>query len=357
MLLDAGYSVGAYTSPHFIRYNERFRINGKPASDSILLPALQSVEEARGKTALTYFEFSTLAALQLFADNDLDFALLEVGLGGRLDAVNIVRPDLAIITRVDLDHQDWLGSTREAIGAEKAGILRAHCPLVCADRDPPDSVRKRAAGLGLAPSAYYLGEDFNISEAADASHWLWKSKDQASYFLPRNTLHPDSVAAAIQACHLLTADCSEAGIAASMRRMQLTGRMQYLKIGAVQMLLDVAHNPSAAEHLVDEIRRIGRASRVYAVFAVMADKDWRTMLTIINDAIDAWFLAELPGNDRAEAPGRIAEVLASQGGRVAKCGGTVAANVSAAARQATAADLIVVFGSFFTVAQAITIDE
>lgn len=359
LLVKAGKRVGVYTSPHFQHYNERFRINGVEADDAEICAALHKIERARADVALTYFEFSTLVALELFSQAELDVAILEVGLGGRLDAVNIVRADLALITRIDLDHQDWLGDTRELIGAEKAGILRENSLFVCADADPPASVVAIAAEKGA--SSYFIGKHFLVSPSKDIEGFNLTTAAGVSHLLPDTGLHPASLAAAVQAAELLGLSLAPARVSSILSRVSLVGRQQLIKLAGRSLVLDVAHNPSAVQHLRTSFQsgaRFAQAKRTVAVFAVMADKEWADMVDIIHDVIDHWFLAELPGNDRAESAPKIATYLQNNGQPHAECFDNVGAGVDAALLKAQqlstdgTSTQVVVFGSFFTVAAA-----
>lgn len=255
----AGWKVGAYTSPHLLRYNERVRIDGQEASDAQLVDAFAAVEAARGDTALTYFEFGTLAALWLFQQSALELAVLEIGLGGRLDAVNIVDSDVAVITTVDLDHTDWLGDDREAIGAEKAGIIRAWKPVVLGEIDPPSSVLRRAYQLGanaIRAGSDYFFEPIDTQHAespqSDAPRWRWRDV-AVTLELPMPALHAPvqlaNAAAAIAALQALPVEVPDAAWAQGIGNAQVAGRLQRLEVDGVQVLLDVGHNPQAARAL------------------------------------------------------------------------------------------------------------
>ncbi|MFZ2754064.1 MAG: Mur ligase family protein, partial [Lysobacteraceae bacterium] len=237
----AGWRVGAYTSPHLLRYNERVRIDGEDADDASLIAAFEAVEAARGDIALTYFEYGTLAALWLFAGRDLDLAMLEVGLGGRLDAVNLVDPDVAMITTVDLDHQDWLGDTIEAIGREKAGIARAWKPLVLGDDDPPSSVLGHAYAIGA--SAVRIGCDFFFERIEDdPQHWRWREIG-CELELPMPQLAAPAqlrnAAVAIAALRALPADLPETAFVAGVRDARIAARLQRFVRDGVEIVVDV----------------------------------------------------------------------------------------------------------------------
>ena len=244
-----GWKVGAYTSPHLLRYNERVRIDGEEASDQSLVAAFAAVEASRGDTPLTYFEYGTLAALWLFGRSALDLAVLEVGLGGRLDAVNIVDADVAVVTTVDIDHTDWLGSDREAIGREKAGIARAWKPLVLGEVDPPSSVLRHAYAIGA--NAIRLGSDF-FHEPVDAAHWRWREVG-AELVLPHPRLDAPAqranAATAIAALRALPRALPSHAWAEGVAGARLAGRLQRFEPDGVEVVVDVAHNAQAARGL------------------------------------------------------------------------------------------------------------
>ncbi|MGI9293490.1 MAG: bifunctional tetrahydrofolate synthase/dihydrofolate synthase [Pseudomonadales bacterium] len=346
LLLDAGQSVGVYTSPHLMRYNERVRINGEYASDADLCTALTVVDAAREDTPLTYFEFTTLAAFYLFAQQPLAVVLLEVGLGGRLDAVNIIDADIAVITSIAIDHEDWLGDNREAIAIEKAGILRSNIAFVCADRAPPNALRSAANTLNT--QSYFIGEQFDYSRHADDS-WTWQSGTTTFENLPLPDLHLDCAAAALQVFMLLDNPVSAAELNRSLANCHLPGRLQQLDHHGISIVLDVAHNPAAAMALAEQLRRQPWSGKTQAVFAVLSDKNWPAMLTPLQELVDSWFLAELITSARAETAAAVADELRERGQFVAN----VSENPCQALRQALSiaqtGDRVLVFGSFHTV--------
>ncbi len=270
----AGWKVGAYTSPHLLAYNERVRIEGADAGDADLVAAFEAVEAARGDTLLTYFEYGTLAALWLFERSQLDLAILEVGLGGRLDATNLVDPDVAVITTVDLDHQDWLGGDRELIGFEKAGIARAWKPLVLGEDDPPASVLRHAYAIGA--SAIRAGCDF-FFQPTDAGHWRWREVGYAVELpLPKLAAPAQmrNAATAIAALRALGKKLPSAVIAEGVANANVAGRLQRFEREGVEIVVDVGHNPQAARELAawlaaapdhrphdGGVRRLGRQGR------------------------------------------------------------------------------------------------
>ncbi|MGV7165679.1 bifunctional tetrahydrofolate synthase/dihydrofolate synthase [Xanthomonas axonopodis pv. cajani] len=358
----AGWKVGAYTSPHLLRYNERVRIDGNEASDAQLVDAFAAVEAARGDTALTYFEFGTLAALWLFQQSALDLAVLEIGLGGRLDAVNIVDSDVAVITTVDLDHTDWLGDDREAIGTEKAGIIRAWKPVVLGEIDPPSSVLRRAYQLGAnairAGSDYFFEPiDTQHAEApqSDAPHWRWRDV-AVTLELPMPALHAPvqlaNAAAAIAALQALPVEVPDAAWAQGIANAQVAGRLQRLEVDGVQVLLDVGHNPQAARALAAALGTQAHAGSTHAIYAALADKDVLGVVEAVAGQIDHWVLAGLEG-----ARGQSAQALQArlQGSAAAQapCHRDVAGAVRAVLGAASPGDRVLIFGSFHTVADAL----
>ena len=349
LLSAAGKRFGAYTSPHFIRYNERVRLQGQPVTDAQLCDTFARIDEARGDISLTYFEFGTLAAMDIFNREPLDYWLLEVGLGGRLDAVNIVAPNVAVITSVAIDHEAWLGSTREVIGAEKAGICRANAPLVCADSAPPESVRNQVEQLGCP--ALWWGKDFGVKD-----NTLWTS---AGLKLSTAEVHLPlpSVAAAIQVCEL-EGCLPQAQLVNVIEAVQLTGRMQLLPAGNLSLLLDVAHNPASAEMLAAELKR--RSFKpMPAIIAVMADKDLKGVLAPLIPWVSHWHCVLLSDNPRAAQPDAVATVLQQLqvSDKAITVGGTMASAIDDLQQQDFAAQQALVFGSFFTVAEALSYCE
>lgn len=362
----ADWKVGAYTSPHLLRYNERVRIDGADADDASLVAAFEAVEAARatmpgGGVPLTYFEYGTLAALWLFARRDLDLAVLEVGLGGRLDAVNLVDPDVAVITTVDLDHQDWLGGTIEAIGAEKAGIARAWTPLVLGDDDPPSSVLGRAYAIGA--SAVRIGCDFFFEPIDaedvedDAAHWRWRTLGR-ELDLPLPALAAPvqlrNAAVAIAALHALPDDLPDAAFVDGVRAAQAPARLQRFARDGVEVLVDVGHNPQAARALADALAASPAAGPTFAVFAALADKDVVGVVDALAPQVDRWWLAGLAdagprGRDVDTFADALAGTPAAAGTRCA----TVAEALAAARAAATPGTRVLVFGSFHTAAAAL----
>ncbi len=353
MARGVGWRVGAYTSPHLLAYNERVRIDGVDVDDTSLVEAFEAVEAARADTALTYFEYGTLAALWCFQRAGLDLAILEVGLGGRLDATNLVDPDAAVITTVDLDHQDWLGDDREAIGFEKAGIARAWKPLVLGDDDPPSSVLRHAYTIGA--SALRIGCDFFFEPDADG--WRWREVG-CEYALPLPGLAAPvqlrNAAVAIAALRALDAPLTQAGLADAVRTARVAARLQPSERDGVQVVVDVAHNPQAARELARWLAATPCAGRTHAVFAALSDKDAPGVVDALADAVDAWHLAGLPeAGERAQTVADLQVRLASTAAASATAHADVDAALAATLGQARPGDRVLVLGSFHTAAKAL----
>jgi dihydrofolate synthase/folylpolyglutamate synthase len=355
----AGYRVGLYTSPHLLRYNERVRIAGIDATDAELVAALSAVEDARvagsDPVPLTYFEFGTLAALWLFARAGLDAVVLEVGLGGRLDAVNVVDADIAVVTSIDLDHMDYLGPTREDIGREKAGIFRAARPVVCAEPAPPATLVAHAAALG-APIVQ-LGRDYGY-RVDGAQQWQYHGPGGARYGLPlpalRGAYQLANAATVLATLGLLASRLPVSGgaIRAGLAGVELAGRFQVLP-GRPTIVLDVAHNPHAARALADTLGEMGYHPATYAVFGVLADKDVAGVVAAMRARVDRWYVGTLPGPRGAAASAVAATIAAGDAAARVRAFDDVAAALAAARADAGEADRIVVFGSFLTVAAAL----
>ncbi len=359
MLLQGGYRVGLYTSPHLLHFNERARFNGEMATDAMLCASFEQVEVARGEVSLTYFEFTTLAILKLFADAGLDAVILEVGLGGRLDAVNLIDADVAIVTSVDLDHMEYLGDTREKIGAEKAGIFRSGRTAICSDPEPPASLIAHAESIGA--DLWLFGRDFNYS--GDRQQWNYGGRGQR-----RNALAYPSLRGANQ---LLNASAALAALEALRDRLplgaqevrtglvtvELPARFQVLP-GRPAVIFDVAHNPHAAATLAQNLDQMGFHPYTFAVFGAMADKDIAGIVSQLKDRIDHWCLTDLPLPRAASAESlaqqlRDAGILDSdQAGaeRSIRCFKRPEEAFIDAKGRAGENDRIAVFGSFLTVA-------
>ena len=354
VLMRAGYKVGLYIKPHFLDFNERARINGELASDEVLVEAFNAVEAVRGDTPLTYFEFTTLAIMKLIAGAGMDVAILEVGLGGRLDAVNIVDADVAIVTSVDIDHTDYLGDTREAIGFEKAGIFRAGKTAICSDPVPPQSLIDHAEAIGA--DLWLMGRDFNYS--GDKQQWNYGGRSQRRNSLAypslrgaNQILNASAVLAALEALRLeLPVGAQE--VRTGLVTVELPGRFQVLP-GRPTVILDVAHNPHAASALNQNLGNMGFHPYTYAVFGSMQDKDIDGVIAAMSEHVDHWCLANLPSPRAASASelaAKVQIVQAEKAERTINIFDDPAAAYANAVSRAGENDRIVVFGSFLTVA-------
>ncbi|WIO73061.1 bifunctional tetrahydrofolate synthase/dihydrofolate synthase [Porticoccaceae bacterium LTM1] len=332
MLLAAGKTVGAYTSPHLLRFNERVRINGHSASDEQFCRAFEQVEVARGDVSLSYFEFTTLAAFVVIAEAGVDVALMEVGLGGRLDAVNLLDADISIITSIDLDHQDWLGDTREAVAVEKLGIARAGKPLLVGEQQLP--INFESVVNEIRAASCYLGRDFQYPSE-----------------LPQPSLPLPSVACAIKAAEILNISLSVDTKARLVQETGLSGRFQRFSVNGIDLVLDVAHNPAAAAMLAQKMVA-NDFNGCTAVTAMMADKDIDGVLDILTPGVGKWVVCDLPGNQRAASAELLAGKLTDHGSSPLIAGSVCDAldNLLATGQEG---DRVLVFGSFFTVAAAL----
>ena len=350
--LQAGYRTGVYTSPHLVHFEERCRIHGEIVAAPALVAHFERVEAARQGVSLSYFEFTTLAILSLLAASALDVAILEVGLGGRLDAVNIIDADCAVITSIALDHMDYLGPDRESIGREKAGILRTGKPAIVSDPVPPASVLDRAVAIGA--DLWRLGHDFNF--AGDPQQWAWAGRGRRYSGLAypalrgaNQLINASGVLAALESLrHRLpvTAQAVRNGLAL----VQLPGRFQIVP-GQPALVLDVAHNPHAVAALAANLDAMGFFPVTHGVFGAMADKDLAAMLAKMGPLVDRWYFTDLPAA-RAETAQRLMQRWQAHQTRGDVRASTHAAPMEAlqaAVAAADPADRIVVFGSFYTV--------
>ncbi len=354
ILVESGYRTGCYTSPHLLRYNERVRISGEEAGDAALCVSFERVDKARGETQLTYFEFGTLAALAIFHEAKVDAAILEVGLGGRLDAVNIVDADCAIVAAVDIDHVSYLGDSRESIGFEKAGIFRVARPAICGDADPPATLVEHAHNIGA--ELQVLGREFGFQR--HEGQWDFLGRKGAKRALPfpalRGAWQLRNAACALAALDELAErlPVSLGEVKRGLMLATLPGRLQVLP-GKPAIILDVAHNPQAARALADGLGDMGFYESTLAVFGVLADKDIAGVIDAIRPRIDRWFVAA-PPSARAAPAADVAALLAARGlGEATRAFAGIDAALAAARREAGPNDRIVVFGSFYTVAEAL----
>lgn len=350
--LQAGYRTGVYTSPHLVHFEERLRLHGEISKATDLIAGFERVEQARGDISLTYFEFSTLAILDVMARSNPDVAILEVGLGGRLDAVNIIDPDCAVITSIALDHMELLGPDRESIGLEKAGIMRAGRPVIVSDPVPPQSVLDRAQALGA--DLWRFGTDFNYS--GDKLQWGWAGRGRRYSGLAypalrgaNQLMNASGVLAALTALRErlpVTAQAVRNGLA----MVELPGRFQIVP-GQPTLVFDVAHNPHAVAALAANLDAMGFFHATHAVFGVMADKDLMPMLARMGPLVDRWYFTDLPTPRAQTAAGLMAAWESRETGKnvLASTWPDPTAAMQAALAAAGPADRIVVFGSFYTV--------
>ena len=353
-LRHAGYKTGCYMSPHLLRYNERVRIGRVEADDGALVEAFRRVERARADSSLTYFEFGTLAAVLLFVDAHVDVAVLEVGLGGRLDAVNAFEPDCAVVVSVALDHVDYLGTTRESIGWEKAGIFRAGKPAIVAEANPPVSLMQHARAI--AAELQLIDRDFGF--AVGQNQWRFWDQRGKRDALPipalRGTYQMANASAALAALDSLRdrLPVDNGAIRRGLVEVELPARFQVLP-GRPMLVLDVAHNPHAAMRLAENLGRLDPRGRVVAVFAMLKDKDIEGVVAAVARQVREWFIAPLPGPrgadlDRVKAALRSASITAPVSGWNDVAGALLRARESAGPD-----DKILVFGSFYTVASVL----
>ncbi len=398
ILRAAGYHVGTYTSPHLIKYNERVRVNGTDATDEALCAAFEHIEAVRGEIPLTYFEFGTLAALDQFARAGIDVAVLEVGLGGRLDAVNAIDADAAIVTSIGIDHIQWLGPTREAIGREKAGVFRKDRPAVCADPDPPASIAEAAQAVGAR--LYQRDRDFFVEctdsgdarrprrssfggghraagmdsvsfspglsvpqegDIQQASGWTFRSPNGVRAGLPHPSLRGnyqiDNAAGVLMALETVAdkLPVSQQHVRQGLVSTAVAGRFQVLP-GLPLRVLDVAHNPDAVRRFAVTLKQQPVAGRTLAVFGMLRDKDIAGAARVMRDIVDAWYVTALGSTERGATAEEVAQALAMAGIDKPVTKFTDARTAYAAARAAaTRVDRIVVFGSFYMVGDILSL--
>ncbi|MGP9802221.1 bifunctional tetrahydrofolate synthase/dihydrofolate synthase [Rheinheimera sp. NSM] len=343
LLLAQGFSVGVYSSPHLLHFNERLRLNGSDVADADWVSAFAFIEQLRGDIALTYFEFTTLVAFRLLQQHQVDFCLIEVGLGGRLDATNIVTPAVSVITTVDLDHQDWLGNDRETIGREKAGIFRPGGTAVIGELDPPQSVLQHSAALKCR--SVVVQRDYHYSEQADS--WQWHSAGATYTALPLPAMPVQNAACALAVLQQLALLPTPEQLAAVLTGLTLPGRMQWLQQQPA-IIVDVAHNPQSARYLAQQLRRLKpRFGRVLALSGMLKDKDIQQTLLPLTTLFDQWHLVSL-GGARGAGARQLAEQLPQGTANVVLHEDVLSAYQAVSARLQPD-ELLVVFGSFFTV--------
>ena len=356
LLQEQGLKVGVYSSPHLLRYNERVQIAGAEAGDAELCQAFTAVEAARGEISLTYFEMGTLAAFWLFQRAALDAVVLEVGLGGRLDAVNLIDADLALVTSIGIDHAEWLGDNRESVAFEKAGIFRAGKPALCGDLDPPQALLEQVA---LLDAPFFLrGRDYDLH--VEGQGWSWfglngKGEVVRLQHLPLLDLPMENAALALQAYALLDLPWQPERIVSALSSTRVTGRLDRRTLTwqgkPLTLLLDVGHNPHAAEYLAQRLSGRPLAGKRWAVFGLLADKDLVGVVTPLLDRVVGWAVAPLP-TSRTRPAGELQAYLHNCGAQVT-AHADVPAALQAQCTRASAGDEILLFGSFYCVAEAL----
>jgi dihydrofolate synthase/folylpolyglutamate synthase len=340
ILSAAGYSIGRYTSPHLLRYNERICVNGDTATDADICQAFELIDKARAEISLTYFEFSTLAAVLIFQQYNVDLAILEVGLGGRLDAVNVFDAEIALVTAIDIDHVNWLGDNREAIGFEKAGIFRKQRPAVCSDSNPPQSLIDHAKNL--QSPLYCINRDFSYPNHLPPPKLAGEYQKQ-------------NAAGVLMVLKLLKLPVSEAAIHQGLTTATLAGRFQILP-GPITRILDVAHNPLGARKLAALLAEQDCKAKTHALIGMLKDKDIVQVLKILIDSIDEWHVTDLKA-ERAASSEFIAEQLQNLSVSAIKKYPSVNMAYKQILSNANQGDRIIVFGSFYTVAEVLEIEQ
>jgi dihydrofolate synthase/folylpolyglutamate synthase len=360
-ILSAGqYRVACYTSPYLIRYNERIRIAGQDVSDDELCQAFDVVYEASQDVPLTYFEFGTVAALQIFRQHTLDIAILEVGMGGRLDAVNMIDSDIALVTGIGIDHTKYLGKDRESIGFEKAGIFRAKRPAVCSDPNPPQSLIQQAEKLGS--SLYYLNRDFHYEKTSDST-WSWHTTDQHYENLPMPRLFGDfqlqNASGVLMVANLLRSQfsLSHSTLHKGLRTVQLNGRFQIIE-GEITRIFDVAHNPHGAEVLKNTLKHYPCVGKTHAVVSVLQDKDISGIFRIMKESIAEWHISSLD-TQRSASVDYLADILREMAVEQTHIHvyDSIKNAYHSALSNAEKGDRILVFGSFYTVGEILALEQ
>lgn len=344
ILLDAGYSVGVYSSPHLIRYNERVRVNGQDLPDHKHCAAFDFIENQRGDISLSLFEFGTLAALRLFQTENVDVVLLEVGLGGRLDATNVVEHDVSVITSLAIDHVDWLGDDINVIGFEKAGIYRSGKPAICGQPSAPSTVAAHADDIGA--ELYQVGIQYDYQRVGEST-WRWVSGAFSLDDLPIPGLPLQNAATALMALSCANLELSDINIVKGLKAASLPGRMQTLQ-SKPTILLDVAHNPHSAEYLVSKITDLYPHRQIHMVVAMLHDKDIESTLQHLSQLSPLWYPASLSG-PRAASADEVCQFLTTYTDKYQ----TPVEAFKAAMTNANSDDVIIVVGSFHTVGEVL----
>lgn len=356
LLESQGLKVGLYTSPHLLHYQERVTINQQPVTEAMLCDAFTAIEKARGEISLTYFEFGTLAAFLLFKQAHLDAVVLEVGLGGRLDAVNLIDADIAVVTSIGIDHQEWLGNTRESVAFEKAGIFRKNSPAVCGDNNPPTTLIEQATAKGTP--LYIRDKEFNLIIEQD--HWQWQGKDKQGNLLiltniPLLHLPMTNASVAVQVFALLDLPWHPQTIIKTLQQVKVTGRLDQYQLNyqdkTIKLLFDVGHNPHATEFLANYLQQHPVKGKRYAVFGLLADKDLEGVIIPLLSLIEDWAVAPLD-TPRSNTAKQLAAMLVQKQQQVTTCT-SIEKALLLQADKVTADDEILVFGSFYVVAEGL----
>jgi dihydrofolate synthase/folylpolyglutamate synthase len=350
--LQAGYKVGAYTSPHILHFNERIRVNGQEVSNADIVNAFQIIERARGDVYLSFFEFATLAGLLIFQQMELDIILLEVGLGGRFDAVNMIDADVAVIASIDIDHTDWLGDSREKIGFEKAGIFRQGKYAICGDFNPPQVVLDHAAKIGA--NLFCHGRDFYFNVDNLLSIWDWHGPHVQLHALPLPHLAMQNVSSALMAycCLAEKLPVSHQALTRAIESVRVSGRFQKIEDNPL-VILDVAHNPAAAFMLSQRLKQeLKPTQKLIAVFSALNDKEVSAIVEHLSEQVTEWYIAPLPSS-RSWAIDDLKEELLRGGASNIKKFDDITTAYKSALLHSGADNCIIVFGSFYTVAEVL----
>lgn len=356
ILRNAGYKVGRYTSPHLLRYNERICINGEQVTDTELCESFDRIDRARGDISLTYFEFGTLAALDLFRQHDVQLAILEVGLGGRLDAVNILDADVSLITSIDIDHQEWLGNDRESIAREKAGIFRNLSPAICSDPNPPKSLLDCSKALGTPISL--LGRDYQFSYS-DTS-WAWRSKDMCLEGLPRPMKYCNFQIQNASGVLMVLANIQDEypvsieNIKHALGSFRLSGRFQIIP-GDIPKILDVAHNRESIKALVENLKMVSCQGKTHIILGMLKGKEHRQVIKELEVVADSWHFVSIPHERGIEGKKLASEFRAINKSKDVSEYSSMREALDKIRKLSMPDDRIVITGSFYTVGAAIQI--
>jgi dihydrofolate synthase/folylpolyglutamate synthase len=361
ILIQAGYKVGVYSSPHIQRYTERLRINKNELSENVHCDAFKKIESMRGETSLSYFEYVTLGCLLILKAQQCDFILLEVGLGGRLDATNVVESDISVATTIGIDHIDWLGDDREKIGFEKAGVFRALKPVICGELDPPESLQAHAQNIEA--DIRYAGKDFIAT--ITGINWSWKGKKTINN-LPLTLMPMQNASTALAVIEALELDLPELLLTNAIGEAQLAGRLQKIETQRqpdqqylIDTYLDVAHNPQSAKYLASQLKLLRKPDgKVFAIVGMLEDKDITGTFSAINDQIDQYNLIPIDCY-RGASQQTLLSYYQTSNGQVADvhCFESINDAYKRILTIANKSDIIIVFGSFYTVSDFLTLSQ